>query len=107
MIFMVVVQPDLYIILNTHIFKQADILKSSGNPRLINIYSLFPDYIFSVKPYNSFRRLVNPGQKIKYRRLPAPRGQSLAIELAFFNHHIQAVHSPKPPKEIPRLRNFK
>ena len=107
MIFMVVVQPDLYIILNTHIFKQADILKGSGNARLINIYGLFPDYIFSVKPYNSLRRLVNPGQKIKYRRLSGTVRADQALELSFFNHHIQAVHSPKPPQGDSKITNFK
>ena len=92
---MMVVQAHLNVIQNRHVLKKTDILESTGNPRLIDLNGAFSRDILAIQLNDPLVGLVYAGEKIEYGCFSRSVGADQAIELAFFNIYMKAVHRPK------------
>lgn len=84
-IMMLIVKPHFYIIQNTQIFKETDILECSCDACFTDIDGLFPCDIFPVQDHLSCIRSVNSCQQVKDSCLTRSVGTDQPVKFFFFD----------------------
>ena len=83
------------VVKNRHFFKQTDILESSRNTGLVDLYCALSCDILSIKFDNTFCWFVYTCKKVENCCLTGTIRSDQSIELTFFDRYIKSVNCAK------------